>query len=525
MAGPFARLRRGGDAGAEASTSLETAPDVTAGDAGANPTTEMPAAPPTAVIGAAMATPGDGAAATRHTTGDTAVLPAVVEQATPESETAGTEVVPADPPPDAPAPADQPADTEPAAEPIAPTFLSRGRLRRRLRYVRRAREIALRDLGGLVFDLHRFGRDRNDLVDQKLTALSALDAEMRALGQALEDPDDVTVLREPGLASCARCGALHAQRRALLLDLRPAGRQGCRPARGTDLRWTGAQPVRRHRAAAPRPPPTDRRRAVSRRRRRRRERRRPAAAAPTAGGPSSGRPDDGPDRAADADLPAPPPAPWPRSLPPLRRRPRARPRSCLDCGTAARTVIAPTPNWRLPIAVVAVAAVLCGAALAWAFVAADRQRRGRPRRHADDDHDHHLGDDRHDHDRHRARHARPRPGDDDGRHADPRPHTGADDLADHPRPGRHHRRPPRAVRRRGPRPHGHHRRPHAGHGSRARRLSRLHPAPERRPDPAGEALLRPQRQRMDGDVGRSGGRGPERTLITAATELDSAPRS
>ncbi|UGS37695.1 zinc ribbon domain-containing protein [Capillimicrobium parvum] len=206
MAGPFARLRRGGDAEAEAATSFETATDATAGDAGTNPKTELTAAPPTEVIGAVMATPGDGARATA----DTAVLAAVVEQAPPEAAAAGTELVPADLPPDAAAPADQPAGTEPATEPAAPTFLARGRMRRRLRYVRRAREVALRDLGGLVFDMHRFGRDRNDLVDQKLTALSALDAEMRALGQALEDPDGVTVLREPGLASCARCGALHA---------------------------------------------------------------------------------------------------------------------------------------------------------------------------------------------------------------------------------------------------------------------------------------------------------------------------
>jgi hypothetical protein len=42
---------------------------------------------------------------------------------------------------------------------------------------------------------------------------------------------------------------------------------------------------------------------------------------------------------------------------------------CLSCGTAARTVIAATPRWRAPLAVMAVVAVLFGAALAWAFVA------------------------------------------------------------------------------------------------------------------------------------------------------------
>jgi uncharacterized paraquat-inducible protein A len=42
---------------------------------------------------------------------------------------------------------------------------------------------------------------------------------------------------------------------------------------------------------------------------------------------------------------------------------------CLRCGTAARTVMAATPRWRLPLALIGVVAVLCGAALAWAFVA------------------------------------------------------------------------------------------------------------------------------------------------------------
>src|SRR3954454_10572066 len=100
------------------------------------------------------------------------------------------------------------ADTVPGDE--TPGFIERGKLRRRLRFVRRARELALRDLGGLIFDLHRFGRERTDLVDQKLAALATLDSEMRALETLLDDHPDVTVLHEPGIASCPRCGALHA---------------------------------------------------------------------------------------------------------------------------------------------------------------------------------------------------------------------------------------------------------------------------------------------------------------------------
>src|SRR3954463_4256687 len=92
------------------------------------------------------------------------------------------------------APAEQPvvvaeapvaADTVPGDE--TPGFIERGKLRRRLRFVRRARELALRDLGGLIFDLHRFGRERTDLVDQKLAALATLDSEMRALETLLDD--------------------------------------------------------------------------------------------------------------------------------------------------------------------------------------------------------------------------------------------------------------------------------------------------------------------------------------------------
>jgi len=40
---------------------------------------------------------------------------------------------------------------------------------------------------------------------------------------------------------------------------------------------------------------------------------------------------------------------------------------CLECGAAARTRIAPTPNWRAPLAVLAVLAVAAGLAIALAF--------------------------------------------------------------------------------------------------------------------------------------------------------------
>lgn len=101
-------------------------------------------------------------------------------------------------------------DNERAAPPSAPSFRDRGRLRRRLRYLRRARELGFRDLGGLVFDLRRFDRDRPDLVQAKLDALGGVDRELRAMEIALDQRRPIHELREPGIASCPRCGALHA---------------------------------------------------------------------------------------------------------------------------------------------------------------------------------------------------------------------------------------------------------------------------------------------------------------------------
>ncbi len=104
-----------------------------------------------------------------------------------------------------------PAGVDPAAVADAgPSFRERGRLRRRLRFLRRLRELGFRDLGGLVFDQHRFGRPDDELVRGKLTALAAVDAELRALERALHDHVPITELREPGISACARCGAVIA---------------------------------------------------------------------------------------------------------------------------------------------------------------------------------------------------------------------------------------------------------------------------------------------------------------------------
>jgi hypothetical protein len=155
-----------------------------------SPTTEAPA------VGAP---PSEGA---------TTEAPAVAQSggATAAGATAGAPA--GSPSPDVPLEGATADGAATAGDP-APGFRARTRMRRRLRYLRRLRELAFRDLGGLVFDLHRFGRDRGDLVQGKLDALGAIDGELRTLEHALRDHRDFTDLREAGIAACPRCGTIH----------------------------------------------------------------------------------------------------------------------------------------------------------------------------------------------------------------------------------------------------------------------------------------------------------------------------
>lgn len=106
----------------------------------------------------------------------------------------------------APAPAAQSAS---AAVPRKVSVRNRGRMRRRLGYLRRVRELGYRDLGGLVFELRRAGVDNEVLVSAKVDALYSIDLELHALEHGLRDFRNVEELQEPGVSVCLRCGALH----------------------------------------------------------------------------------------------------------------------------------------------------------------------------------------------------------------------------------------------------------------------------------------------------------------------------
>jgi hypothetical protein len=94
-----------------------------------------------------------------------------------------------------------------------PSTQRRGRMRRRLRHLRRVREVLLRDLGGMVFEIHRSGQGGADaqsrLVGAKLARLDTVNQELHELEGILGDRKGM-VMREPGIGgSCPLCGELY----------------------------------------------------------------------------------------------------------------------------------------------------------------------------------------------------------------------------------------------------------------------------------------------------------------------------
>jgi hypothetical protein len=106
-------------------------------------------------------------------------------------------------------PTDQFQTAAAPSSPRRPGARERGRMRRRLRRQRQVREALLLDLGALVFELHRHGRREPELLQAKAAELSAVDAEVRALADALEDETSMIELVASGIAgSCESCGSL-----------------------------------------------------------------------------------------------------------------------------------------------------------------------------------------------------------------------------------------------------------------------------------------------------------------------------
>jgi hypothetical protein len=87
----------------------------------------------------------------------------------------------------------------------------RGRLRRQVRFLRKQRELQMRDLGGLIFDMYRFGSKRQDLVREKLRLMFEADRELRAFEAMLGGRRSPLTVREPGVGgSCPRCLTLYS---------------------------------------------------------------------------------------------------------------------------------------------------------------------------------------------------------------------------------------------------------------------------------------------------------------------------
>jgi hypothetical protein len=83
-------------------------------------------------------------------------------------------------------------------------------MRRRARFLRQLRELQLRDIGGFLVELHRFGRQRPDLVEAKVSEAASTDHELRALERALNEHRPLDEVRRAGVGgACRDCGNVH----------------------------------------------------------------------------------------------------------------------------------------------------------------------------------------------------------------------------------------------------------------------------------------------------------------------------
>jgi hypothetical protein len=105
---------------------------------------------------------------------------------------------------------DVPAGIERGSDATAPAgSRERGRMRRRLRELRRLREAQLLELGALVLEAHRHDRDDSPVVKAKAAEAAATDAEARAIADALDTDADLETIVATGIAGpCPTCGTL-----------------------------------------------------------------------------------------------------------------------------------------------------------------------------------------------------------------------------------------------------------------------------------------------------------------------------
>lgn len=105
---------------------------------------------------------------------------------------------------------DVPAGIDRGADAVAPNgSRERGRMRRRLRELRRLREAQLLELGALVLEAHRHGRDDSPVIKSKAAEAAAIDAEARALAEVLGTDGMLDSIVAAGIAGpCPTCGTL-----------------------------------------------------------------------------------------------------------------------------------------------------------------------------------------------------------------------------------------------------------------------------------------------------------------------------
>lgn len=102
----------------------------------------------------------------------------------------------------------EPPSTESAARPSA---RERGVMRRRLRKLARLRQAMLLDLGAISFEMHRQAKHDPSLIERKAQQALALDAEARALADALDRELPLSDVVASGIAgTCASCEAIVA---------------------------------------------------------------------------------------------------------------------------------------------------------------------------------------------------------------------------------------------------------------------------------------------------------------------------